>query len=929
MDHLPQDGPLLSPIEAAYHLGITRELLFQFTKRSFARASGLRSLRTVEIRGETRFARHELDEFDALLAGPWTGSAETRPAITKAIVDHLRAESRNQCARCGSGIGVDTAHIVSWAESRSHHPHNLIRLCSRCHREHDTEHSLPTYELRALKDRLIARTRETLIRDTGSRVQRLRPPRPSPFFAGRQEELAILAEALQSGKSVVISGSGGAGKSELLLQALSGAGPTQIILWLDVEQYPTAADVLAALQTALGSDDQACSDDELSLRLDELGACVIIDGIERGGPDDFDRIEDLLVRLIASSRNSQFVCTTQAVLHRFPAETRLKLSKLDEVASKSLLMHYRAQEHATSDDGAEDLLAFCDGHPLTLRIAGALSDHHGSPKAALEAVRRKGVQSLSLPGRRSQTRQTSLELCLETAYDALPTNARELLWALAEAPGGFWSHYIDNGFVEIRDPADAHAELRHWHLIETERMTDRVSRIRVLAPIRKFAIERGKRDAPSAFEELIHRLINGLGSMIAVLELKYDDPNETPYVLQRFGDELPNFLHVLDLAKERTGDVDLVTTSLMIVRALMRYFFVLRLSEQGARVMRDAAELALETGQSKLAIGFAVQMVALDRRTDDGAPVEAALDIVRRVETSTDDPEAIADIHMCKAMACREEGDSQGMEVHARRAFERYAALLRVAAGGGEDAKFRATELHNDVANALGLLGSAQLAQRKYEDAGKAYRHSLQHLRGASIAVNRGQTLHQIGNCESNIGRHDTAAKLYTEAARIFHFVGMEEYLSNATGELGYSLLDVDRPDLLEQIDEDLLERALDDVAADVRRTYDAARALDPKRCVNILRKLFGTIILTSLAFRGEKLAPFAAELANRTVVPLGDQVRDRIRDPDDLVPIMLLDSVLQLAFLVAQGELDYEENADISPETTGDILKLVCNADP
>lgn len=266
MDHLPQDGPLLSPIEAAYHLGITRELLFQFTKRSFARASGLRSLRTVEIRGETRFARHELDEFDALLAGPWTGSAETRPAITKAIVDHLRAESRNQCARCGSGIGVDTAHIVSWAESRSHHPHNLIRLCSRCHREHDTEHSLPTYELRALKDRLIARTRETLIRDTGSRVQRLRPPRPSPFFAGRQEELAILAEALQSGKSVVISGSGGAGKSELLLQALSGAGPTQIILWLDVEQYPTAADVLAALQTALGSDDQACSDDELSLR---------------------------------------------------------------------------------------------------------------------------------------------------------------------------------------------------------------------------------------------------------------------------------------------------------------------------------------------------------------------------------------------------------------------------------------------------------------------------------------------------------------------------------------------------------------------------------------------------------------------------------------------------------------------------------------
>jgi hypothetical protein len=157
----------------------------------------------------------------------------------------------------------------------------------------------------------------------------------------------------------------------------------------------------------------------------------------------------------------------------------------------------------------------------------------------------------------------------------------------------------------------------------------------------------------------------------------------------------------------------------------------------------------------------------------------------------------------------------------------------------------------------------------------------------------------------------------------------MEEYLSNATGELGYTLLEVDRLDLLEKLDDSLLERALDDLAADVRRAYEPTRSLDPQRCVGILRKLFGSVVLIALTFRGEKLAPFATELANRTVVPLGDQVRGGARPPDDIVPITLLDSVLRLAFLIAQAEFDYEENGDISRETTGDILKLVCNADP
>src|SRR5690554_2001606 len=111
---LDERDVLLTSREAAYRLGVTAELVFQFTKINFATTSGLRSLRTVERDGKTCFSSHELDEFDKLLTGHWCSPTKARPNIPKAILDHLRAESQNQCARCGSGTGVDTAHIIPW-----------------------------------------------------------------------------------------------------------------------------------------------------------------------------------------------------------------------------------------------------------------------------------------------------------------------------------------------------------------------------------------------------------------------------------------------------------------------------------------------------------------------------------------------------------------------------------------------------------------------------------------------------------------------------------------------------------------------------------------------------------------------------------------------------------------------------------------------
>ena len=276
-----KENRTLTPVEAALHLGITIELLFHFTKRNFGKSGGFRALETVEQNGQTRFSLSKLDAFDRSLAGSWSNSSDDRPAIPKAILDHLRAESRNQCARCGSGIGVDTAHIRSWKDSRSHHPHNLIRICLACHREHDSQHSLSTEELQAHKDHLIARTRANLKERMPPLHKHLQPPRPLRDFVGRERELETLSEALRSGRSATIFGVAGIGKSELVLQAMDQCETVRPVFWCNIEQYRKLADVMSALRTALYIEGIECSDEQLPSRLDAIHACVVFDGIEQ------------------------------------------------------------------------------------------------------------------------------------------------------------------------------------------------------------------------------------------------------------------------------------------------------------------------------------------------------------------------------------------------------------------------------------------------------------------------------------------------------------------------------------------------------------------------------------------------------------------------------------------------------------------------
>jgi tetratricopeptide (TPR) repeat protein len=928
---------LLSPLAAAHHLGITTELLFQYTKKTFGKGSGLRSLATVQDSGKTKFSISELDAFDRLLAEPWCNAGDSRPDIPKAIVDHLRAESFNQCSRCANGVGVETAHIIPWAACRAHHHANLIRICTSCHSEHDDQHSLPTEELIALKNSLVKRTRANLTaRMSPTHVLRSLP-RAATRFVGRERELSSLIDALQSGRSVLVTGVGGIGKTELLVQALGRLEPGRQIFWIDTERHRSSSDIVAALQAALADNGIACPEAEIPARLDALQACVVFDGIERATLDDIDEFEDALAELYSATSTAQFVATSQVVLHRLAAEARFEVGKLDEKSSRLLLENSSSLGGSNGQEDLGPLVDFCEGHALTIKLASALMDHYGGPSAALRAVESKGAAAVSLPGRKRQSRATSLELCLDTAYEALPAEAIQLFWALSESPAGILTNLLEIRWCELSDPIEALAELRRWHLVEVIPISGGLGQTHVLGPIRSFAAQRGRRDDPRGYEALLDRLVQAHGMIVAVLELNYDDPNETPYVLKRYGDELPNLLHTLDLARANQANARMVETAVSIVRALMRYFFVMRLLDQGARAMRDAAELALSAGHLECASALSLQLVALAQRAEnsEGASlIRAGLALANQIEALTDDEKTLADIAMCRGIAARETGDYSTAENYARKAIVRFRSRLRSSTAwksrnqqsdGSEPPVSH--DLYNDLSNSLFLLGFVLLSLGRYQEAAKAYRYSLRYQRGASVAVNRGQALHQLGNCESHLGRFRHAASNYLQAAVIFDFAGMREYLGNALGELGYTLLDTetDIPD--EGLSPELIERGLIDLAMDTKRIFDPARPLDHSKCVGAIRKLFGSIALVSLVGSGRQLGQFCLSLCNEVLVVFHEEFSNERRDPEEGFPLAMIDTALRLGFLACEAEQSLEQLGEIPRETIDVMLRTICDS--
>lgn len=914
---------LLTPLEAALYLGITPELLFFYTSRSFRKRSDEhRRLESRQSRGVTYFVRTELDDFNSYLHEPWANLGDARRDPPQKILAYLHAESGGACVRCGSGISVETAHIEAWATSHSNHHHNLLRICSSCHDEHDLHQSLPTEELRRLKVESIERLRTRLKMRLNAGTS-CRAPAPSPLFSGRKTELIELLEALRTERFVMIRGAGGVGKTELTLQALAIVETGRAVLWIEVERYGSIDAVRTALDVAIREHAATPAPGDLITQLDAMQACLVLDGIEQLQKPSLDAIDDWIYDLQTRMGATQILVTSQVDLQRTRFDRQIYLGGLDDKASCQLLADFVRKETPFDCHSRNALVAFADGHPLTLRLAAMLVNFFGSGPATCDQINRHGVELFEAPKREVLDRRTSLSVCLSLAYEALGFNERRLLFLVANAPGGLFSALIVSGWQEISNGRMAIAGLKHWSLVHIEYPGEPAERIYTLSPIAKYVIARWRIDVPDETRALTKKIVSEFAVMAAVIEMRSENTADIPYMLARFELELPNILRVFDFAERYPDDADFGLFISAICSALMRYFFILRLGDAGTRTMLRGVRIALRDGKLKVASDLLTQMIGLMPRSENQAGLDSVVTILDEIERKANDAETRGNLSLVRALYARFAGDVPNTESHIRTAIKLYeeartgdAKRSGVHQEPAADSNLECIENH--LASSFGILGDALLAQGLYNDSAAAYRTSLSLLRGASIAVNNGQLLHQIGNCESQLGHHEDAAHYYIAAVECFHAVGMREYLSNALGELGHTMVAIGK-NLPAIPSSHIINDGLADVTADLRRSYSTVQ-FDLEACATAIRKLFGLIVLASLSDDVHELATFSTQWKSEILEPAAVNATDHEWDK---LAIYHLEGLLVLAETINSFEQHAKQGA--SSSITFEELAYVC----
>ena len=582
-------------------------------------------------------------------------------------------------------------------------------------------------------------------------------------------------------------------------------------------------------------------------------ACVVLDGVEQFIGPALDEVDDFLADLKKRTMDTQFVVTSQVELQRTPFDEKHVLSGLESEPSRTLLRSL--VEHRSSLDNASEaaLLAFAEGHPLTLRLTAGLVNYLGSGRTVREQIDTKGAGVIEIPKRTEQDRQTSLVRCLSLAFETLDADEQRLLYLISSCPGGIFAHHL-KCYGGAETPLLVGA-LRRWSLVQTNDGGAPIERSYVLSPIRAYVKQRWREEHPSEAQVLTGTLLRNFGLMAAVIEGQSEDAANVPHMVSRFSQELPNLLLVIDEAEIHPGNAELSLLASTICGALMRFFFVSRLPERGVYLMKRGAKIEMRDGDGIAASRTIAQAAALAQRGQDprtAAELESLLD-----QIPSEDIETRGNMAVTRAILANQRGHARATEGHARNAIANYQKLWNdlPARLDQEKDEPRREEIGNALSGSFQLLGHGLLALNRPKEARSAYERALELMSGASVAVNQGQALYQIGNCQSRLAKHDNAADYYARASVCFQAVGMQEYLSNALGGLGHALMEFDdeRP-LPRAVPSIVLSDGLDDAVESVVRCLAARPKPDYTARTWAIGKLFGVVAVLSLSTEAWRL---------------------------------------------------------------------------
>jgi len=462
----------------------------------------------------------------------------------------------------------------------------------------------------------------------GGATQRPRLPQRTVTLIGRDLDLSALHAHLARHRLVTVLGSGGAGKTQLVLECgrRRETEGLQAVVWADLS---TAADGLSCNQI-VASSIQANEREDLSLEatiarvIGDRELLLVLDNCER-----VTRVVGTLARtLLARCSRLQILVTSQFALdlpeehlyHLAPLalpppgweQEPEPLEVLQRAASVRLLIE-RAQAvlstFAVDAANARSLAEICrqlDGLPLALELAAARLSTM-SPQQLLMALDDR-FALLARQVAAPDARYASLRGAIDWSYGLLEPGERELL----NVSGVFAGSFSADALVAVAGASPAGRfeiynrvqSLVQKSLITVERTPHEV-RYRLLDSVRAFA--RAQLAARGGETERLTRHAGFYARLALEADAELLGSDQLVW-MDRLTTEWPNLKAAFEWARAPGGDpgaaADLVT-------GLRWHFWIRGLYAEAAQWMRDIAELAQglsDTRQARLLNGTAIAL---------------------------------------------------------------------------------------------------------------------------------------------------------------------------------------------------------------------------------------------------------------------------------------------------------------------------------
>ena len=329
----------------------------------------------------------------------------------------------------------------------------------------------------------------------GVKIRCIEDHEPKPQIFGRTDEIEAIVNAALDGKTVLVAGGPGIGKTAVTIAAFYDSrlvkqfGQRRVFASLETATEPRA--ILAKLVETLGL--PATGDEGSLLRILEINAAeqplaAILDNAETVFDTARETAERLL-KLAAQIQGLSLVVTIRGVAPPIPGATQIDdLSALDLFAASEAFLDI-AGKSFKGDPDLQHLLHALDGHALSLRLVAAQAIGSSSLRGLRESWDEVHAEILKISGEqedRLNSLRASLALSLNSRRMKSVPLARRLMSLLAFLPGGLAESDVhsllgDRGVVSKARANEAIICLHQLRLVE--RRPDR--QLRMLTPLRE------------------------------------------------------------------------------------------------------------------------------------------------------------------------------------------------------------------------------------------------------------------------------------------------------------------------------------------------------------------------------------------------------------------------------------------------------------